>query len=261
MRLARTLLRGLYYLVCAVAGLAICGGLVIGSWRLAQPDRLQWYVTVRSDVAKGTKVLAENLRFNLRWLPINADRPSAPHFFTTPEQASGKYALEDIPSGDSLSEGNLATLAPADPPPGGAIVSIDVKTNYTASLKPGMRLSFAQQKAMVPGSSGASKRAVRGLLLVSLAPSSRDPGVSTLSVEVPKGMMHVALLLATGEWRPIVVDPATSDTIPSDVACARPAELDRSRVHALSRNYTSAPIRPSPASPHGADQSRLQPRQ
>jgi hypothetical protein len=217
MRYAWAVLRVSYYLVCGAIGSAVLVGLVAADWWLAMPTartnplRLQWYVTVKNNVAKGTVLLAGNLRLGLRKQPTDDGLIRTRRFCTTVDLAVGKYATEDIAPGAALCDENLAILGPGESPVGGAIVPVVVKTDYTGNLKPGMRLAFVGSNEILPALKKAPEPAVQGFLLVSIAPSPREPSNSILSVAVPKdGLVGAGRSLATGDWRPILLDPASS---------------------------------------------------
>jgi len=217
MRYAWAVLRVSYYLVCGAVGSAVLVGLVAADWWLAMPPprtkplRLQWYVTVKNNVAKGTVLIAENVRLGLRKLPTDDGLIRTRRFFTTPDLAVGKFATEDIAPGAPLCEESLAILGPGESPVGGAIVPVVVKTEYTGNLKPGMRLAFVLGKEMLPALKKAPETAVQGFLLVSIARSRQEPSNSILSVAVPKDdLVGAGRSLATGDWRPILLDRATS---------------------------------------------------
>jgi hypothetical protein len=192
-----------------LASLAILGGLFFlgyRTWILRGPGNgnlhLRWHCIAETRVLQGMTVAPENVQMRLWWLRENAN------FIPTPDEATGRFALRLI-EGDSILRGDLLSeLGPKDAPAGGALVPVEVPADDAIDLVPGLRLAFAQQKAMIPSSKDLSQpRGQPAFTLLAIHPSPRDPKVTTLVVAVPRCRMAEAAALATNQWRPVILGP------------------------------------------------------
>ena len=117
--------------------------------------------------------------------------------------AVGKYALEDFKKNVPLCPELLSDRAPVSPPAKGAALPIEVKTELTEGLRPGMRLAFVQNKNMLPKATSQHQ----GFLLLTMALSTSDAKKTILTVAVPQQESAVLPILATGEWHPVYFAP------------------------------------------------------
>lgn len=198
--------RLILYWFLIIGTFSMTGFLVIISWQFAwskwegTPHRLRWYMVTKSNVYKGTKIDNNDLRGSLWWLPQNAS------FISTAKTAVGKYAVRDIKQGTRLKPRDFSNLAPIGSSLGGAVLPVEVKSEYVFGLKPGMRLAFIQGKIILPSVREPSIRHENtGYLLLSLTLSQREASIATLMVEVPQKHLGSSTALASGQWCPIVL--------------------------------------------------------
>lgn len=219
MKFPRSALRIIFYPLSIVVSISIIASLVIVSWWLAhlkeqnKPLRVRWYIVAKTKVLKGTKLTGENLTGRLGRLSVDAP------FIPTATPAVGKYALSDIDEGTPLNPSNLSESAPAktpaggpvvpaEAPAGGAVVPVEVKTYHASSLKPGMRLAFVKANKILPSVKDLGTEKIdHGFLLLSVTTSPQDPAITALTVKVPKNKMDSVAILATGQWRPVILSP------------------------------------------------------
>jgi hypothetical protein len=195
----------LYTLVGALS-LALVAALVFFSWRMAAPEasqtprRLRWHMIAKQKVLRGTKLREDDVTWKVSRIPEDTPYLSASRF------AVGRYAAGDIAEGELLRPAELSVYAPSDATDNGMVVPVEAKTEYTQSLKPGMRLAFVQEKVILPAANEATpEKGEPGFPLLSVTHSARDAAVTTLTVRVEKSQLKVAPLLGTGSWRPLVM--------------------------------------------------------
>lgn len=208
-----TLARLTAYIAASVGSLVLVGGLVMVSWRYARPadgqppSRLRWHMITKNNIARGTQIKADDVTWRLG--RVSATDPLIP----VSKTVVGKYAKSDIASNSTCLPNLLSDLAPAEPPKGGVVVPVEVKTSDVSSLRPGLQLAFVQEgKQVQPKKTLLSKKTEPGLLLLSMTASTKDPADTTLFVEVGKNDLDCVALLVSGTWRPVIlgaIEPAT----------------------------------------------------
>jgi len=203
---ASFILRFVLYAAASLGTGLLIVTLIVTSWVHARPrdpdspSRLRWHMITRSKITKGTQVKASDVTWRLG--RVAARDPLIPISKTV----IGKYALRDIDANSSCIPEVFSDLALADPPQGGAVVPIEVKTSDVSSLRPGMQLAFVQQdKGVQPVTTLLSKQNQPGLRLLSMTASVKEPGATTLLVEINKSDVGAAPLLVTGVWRPVIL--------------------------------------------------------
>lgn len=194
------------YIAAGVLSLSIVTTLIVMSWRKARPPqstpplRLQWHMVTKNKIAKGTQIKADDVTWTLARVPKGT--PVIP----LSKPVVGKYALLDIEPGSTCVPSALSDLAPAEPPRAGVVVPIRVNTSDVSSLKPGMHLAFAQEKnGIQPSTTLLHKKNGPGLVLLSMTPSAKDAGETTLLVEITRNDLQSVPLLANGTWRPVIL--------------------------------------------------------
>jgi SAF domain-containing protein len=227
---ARFILRITSYAAASLMSVMVIVTLVFTSWLYARPQnpkappRLRWHMITKNKIEKGTQIKADDVTWKLG--RVTASETLIPISKTV----VGKYALRDIAANTTCIPELLSDLALADPPMGGAVVPIEVKTSDASSLKPGMHLAFVQaDKGVQPATTLLNKQNQPGLELLSMMASTRDAGDTTLLVKISKSDLDSVRLLATGVWRPVILgspEPVTS------TEQKKPAEKKRKRHHA-----------------------------
>ena len=201
-------------LLAALLGAGALIALVFGNWILASSShldtRLQWYVTVQENTAKGSHLSEEALRLRLERLPTDGRLWSTPAFETSLRDAIGKYALTDLNPGQPLPRNGLSIYAPATSSPGNAVVSVEVSSNHVVGLQPGMWVAFAKDGELVP----KGKRETEALRILWVSNSNRDKDVTTVGVEVAPCVTKSVPKLSDGKWRPVIVPPMDVSTTP-----------------------------------------------
>jgi hypothetical protein len=194
------------YVAASLGTLLLIFGPIIMSWSYAKPDvgkprlRLRWHMITKNEIARGTQIKMDDVTWTLGRVP--ATDPVIP----TSKTVVGKYAKSDIGPNWKCVNDLLSDLAPADPPSGGVVVPIEVKTSDVSSLKPGMRLVFVKEgKEIQPRTTLVSKQNHPGLLLLSMTPSTNDAGDTTLLVQIIKSELESVPLLLNGTWRPVIL--------------------------------------------------------
>lgn len=180
------------------------------SWRRAGRDaaiaekHFRWCVVTQTPVARGLKINHENVSWAVKRLSENED------FIADKSQAIGKYAWADLAEGEILKPAHFSDFAPTKVPLDGAAVPVEVKTEHAGSIKPGMRLAFVQEKEkpvlMIPDAKNLTgKQKSAGFEVISIAVSSKDASITTLTLAVEKNDLASVRDLANGQWRPVIL--------------------------------------------------------
>lgn len=200
----RHALRLIGYCLLILISLAGTAWLIRYNWMLAAqsagspPRRPRWYVAARNDLTPGRAIEEKDLRWTIGWVPGDAE------FIAAPVEAKGKYPRESIPSGQRILREKLSDIIPVAAPAGGAILSVEVKTDHITSLTPGDQLAFVGSKRTIPALSASRGRATpRGFKLIALTPSTREAQNTSLLVEVPSEEIKSVPALGQETWRPV----------------------------------------------------------
>jgi hypothetical protein len=218
------ILRMGFYLFIGVLSLTLVVLLVLASWQKAAPEdgqkprRLRWHMIAKQKILRGTRIGDDDVTWTVSRIPEDTPYVSAARF------AVNRYSESDVEEGALLRPGELSVYAPAAATVNGAVVPVEAKTEYTLSLKPGMQLAFVQGKVILPAvSDAAAGKAEPGFALLSITHSPRDAALTTLSVQVDEKQLKLAPLLATGEWRPVVLGAyKVAETVAKTPAAKRP---------------------------------------
>lgn len=199
-------LRLFFYLsaiVLSVTGVAV---VVVANWWAASPDpqrspgRLYWAAFTRMKIEQGSVVNENQIQWRLVRLPESKD------YVLSSQSAVGRYAVKGIDEGTQLKRSDFIASAPDEAPAGGAVITVEVKTEHANGLRAGARLAFVQDKQMLPE---VNKQTVntsdRGFLLVAVGTSVRDPSITILNVKVEADAIDSVKLLGTGQWHPVVL--------------------------------------------------------
>jgi hypothetical protein len=194
------------YSAASLGSLILITSVIVANWTYAgpvggnPPSRLRWHMITKNKIAKGTQIKADDVTWTLG--RVSKKDPLIPVSRTI----VGKYAKNDIEPNSTCVPNLLSDLALADPPLGGVVVPIEVKTSDVSSLKPGMHLAFVQAgKLIQPKTTLLNKQNQPGLLLLSMTVSKKDTAVTTLLVEIGKSDLESAPLLVNGTWRPVIL--------------------------------------------------------
>lgn len=163
--------------------------------------RLRWYASPRETLPSGSLITKEQLRPRLAWIRSELDLMPA-------DEMIGRYALNQISSGeapqDEPAKPGFTRLAAHNAPPGGAIVSVEVATDHSVTLEPGMAIAFAKEKTVLPGPNDLCQKHAHPLVLLAVTPSARDPKLTALTVAVPDCCLELIPALSSGQWRPVL---------------------------------------------------------
>jgi len=163
--------------------------------------RLRWYTSPREALTSGSLITKEQLRPRLAWIHSDLRLTSA-------DEMIGRYAIEPIESAeapqDDPSKPGFSRLAIHTPPPGGAIVSVEVATDHVLTLEPGMAIAFAKEKTVLPGTNDLCRKHDHPMVLLAVTPSTRDPKLTALTVAVPDCCLELIPALSSGQWRPVL---------------------------------------------------------
>jgi hypothetical protein len=202
------------YLAASLGSILLIVTLVIISWLYARPKegaapmRLRWHMVTKNKIEKGMRVRKDDVTWKLGRVP--STNPLIP----VSTLVVGKYASCDIDANSACIPEAFSEFALAEPPRGGVVVPIEVRTSDASSLKPGVHLAFVQQdKGVLPRTTLLSNQRQPGLEVLSMMTSIKDPADTTLLVKVSKGDLDSVALLATGVWRPVILgdpEPATT---------------------------------------------------
>jgi len=213
-----SLLRKLAYVAAGIGTLVLVAGLIVASWVYAAPDsgqppsRLRWHMITKNKIARGTQIKADDVTWTLG--RVSSTDPLIPISKTV----VGKYAKVDIDPNSTCIPDLLSDLALAEPPTGGVVVPIEVKTSDVSGLKPGLQLAFVQEgKEVQPKTTLLNNQSRPGLLLLSMTASTKDPADTTLFMEVGKDDLGSVPLLVSGTWRPVILG-AIETAAPQDQA-------------------------------------------
>jgi hypothetical protein len=172
--------------------------------------RLRWYTSPREAVTAGSLIKKEQLRPRLAWIHSNLH-------LTPADEMIGRYALQPIESAeapqDEPSKPGFSQLAIHTPPPGGAIVSVEVATDHVVTLEPGTAIAFAKEKTVLPGANELCRKHDHPMVLLAVTPSTRDPKSTALTVAVPDCCLDLIPALSAGQWRPVLF--STAKVVPS----------------------------------------------
>lgn len=163
--------------------------------------RLRWYASPREALTAGSLVTKEQLRPRLAW--INSTLQLMPV-----DEMIGRYTLRPIAPGDAPQDGagkpGFSRLAVHTPPPGGAIVSVEVATDHTLTLEAGSTIAFAKDKTVLPGPNDLCQRHAHPIVLLAVSPSTRDSKLTALTVAIPDCCLDLVPALSAGQWRPVL---------------------------------------------------------
>src|SRR5262245_23467102 len=115
-----------------IAGAVIFSWCYVYSQSSSIPHRLRLYLVAKTDLSMNTRISAEHVQFELGKLPAD-DAQSIPEI----SDVVGKYSLKPFQAGNRITANALAPAPSLNPPSGGVIVPVIVKTEYAQSLKPG----------------------------------------------------------------------------------------------------------------------------
>jgi hypothetical protein len=212
MKRLRALLRIIFYLFGAAVSLAIAALPIAGSWWVASgratvtEGSMRWCIEAKTSVVKGIKLTDENVDWTIRRVK------AWEHCVSGAKQAVGKYAVVNLMEGDLLKPEHFSEFAPAKVPDGGAAVTVEVKTEHAAGLKPGMRLAFVQEKEkttiMIPEAKKLTGlQNASGFELLSITASQKDASVTAVTIAAEKSDLTYVPTLASGQWRPVILRP------------------------------------------------------
>ena len=192
------------YFTVVSASIVAVAALIVVNWWAARPQqaphRLRWVAVAKSEITQGRQLTEAQLQWRLVKLAQDSG------YIASAKAAVGKYAQRTIGAGKLLSPADLAELPPADVLQGGAVVPVEVRSDYAASLKPGMRLAFVHEKAILPSlETLTTGKDGRGFLLSAMGVSSSDTKVTLLTVQVEAADLPLVPMLGTGEWRPVIL--------------------------------------------------------
>jgi hypothetical protein len=205
-RYALFIARMIFYAFVGLASLAVLSLLIWKNWEAAapqggaRPSRLTWHAIAKRKIHKWAKLKEDDVTWTLARIREGDEG--------VPKRALavGRYAADDIVEGAPLRAELLSEFPLAEAPDNGAVMPVDVKTEHAASLKPGMRVAFLNDKALLPrqGKPGALARD-QGFTILCVTTSAKDESLTTLSVQIPPGEMKSLQTLGSGQWRPIVL--------------------------------------------------------
>jgi len=199
--------RALAYFAALLASLAVVGFLVMSSWRAAKPTdattprRLLWYVEAEVNIPRGSRIVPGLIVRRLGRLP---ERP----LVTTQGEALGRFAAADIPAHAPLTPNQLSPTPPWSAPVDGGVVPVLVKSDQAVGLAPGAFVAFVKDTSLIPPGGRRARGPHWGFRLRSLIGGKRDSTTTTLLIEVPAEHYDAVRFLATGEWRPVAVNPS-----------------------------------------------------
>lgn len=210
MKILRVILATIFYLLTAIIFLGIAFSPVVASWWTvsrwddAREGRMQWCIVLKRPVVKGLILTDQNVDWTIRRVHTGDS------FIPDVKSAMGRYALVNLAEGDLLKPENLSEFAPSGAPEGSVAIPVEVKAEHAGGLKPGMRLAFVQEKekksVMIPEVKGLNGQTTEsGFELLSIATSSKDAAVVTLTIAVAKSNLASAQDLAVGQWRPVIL--------------------------------------------------------
>jgi hypothetical protein len=163
--------------------------------------RLVWSIRPKAPIYAGELIQKDRLEGGFTY--VQGDGKWA----DTVSETAGRYGSTTL-KGDTIDPEKLSFNLIVPPvEPGSIIAIIEVPSNHTAVLKPGMLLAFARledkQERIYP-----SVRQIRSgkpppLRLLGITPKGND--VTSLVVEIPPCATQMAPSLANGQWRPIVL--------------------------------------------------------
>lgn len=248
-------------LLAVIAATVLVIGSVSANWFLAaqSPGRLRWYVVARGPIRKGTQISELKLRALLERVPEDPQsvretrlstsgrlvartgaitwKPKVRQITTASSSESigasedfislksrivGRFAREDLLDRQRITPNLISELAPTSVDAASMALSVEAKTEHCASLLPGMRLCFAQNKKLLPSSSELkSGRPWQGLLLLSISPSRKDGALTSLIVRLPRVQSNWLPALASGQWRPIILGELPAAKAPRARAATR----------------------------------------
>lgn len=221
MRFLKGIIRQFWHIFASLLGIAVLLSLVFVSWWYAKDKafRLRWHITAKHQLVKGTRLTEKDIDWNLGRLSEELQ------FIPTKDFVIGKYTKTDLSEREVITPEQISEYAPSTVAQGNLVVPVEMKTEHAISLKPGMYLAFVQEKIMLPAvktpapktplkkTTAALKqpkptlpKSVQGFLLLSVTPSLRDAAITTLTVEVPLEQIDSVAALATGEWRPVILN-------------------------------------------------------
>jgi hypothetical protein len=169
--------------------------------------RLRFYFTPRYVLPKGTLVQNSQLRPNLGLVD---DRTQ---FLFDTKKIVSLYAQKQLNLDDPIQQKDLSVFADSDAPPGGALISIDVPSDHSYSLQPGMQVGFVRVSSppnqaaqeVFPRAKDPCARKHHPLILREITPSTRDAKSTTLTVAVPGCCKEMVAILSNGQWRPVIL--------------------------------------------------------
>jgi len=170
--------------------------------------RLRWYASPRETLASGSLITKEQLRPRLAWVRSELDLMPA-------DEMIGRYTLNQISSGeapqDQPAKPGFTRLAAHNPPLGGAIVSVEVATDHSVMLEPGMAIAFAKEKTVLPAENDLCRKHAHPMVLLAVTPSAHEPKVTALTVAVPDCCLDLIPALSSGQWRPVLFSVAKAN--------------------------------------------------
>jgi hypothetical protein len=164
--------------------------------------RLIWAVSPKANIPAGQLISKDRLQGWFTFFPTKDDRAESI------AETAGFYGTAEI-SGKTIDKSILKyNLVLAKKEPDSIVAMIEVSSNHTAALIPGMLLAFAREGddkkfASYPSVQQIRSRTPPPLRLLGITPKSGD--VTSLAVEIPNCAIPMAPSLASGVWRPIVL--------------------------------------------------------
>lgn len=168
--------------------------------------RLRFYFTPRYTLPKGTLIQNNQLRPNLGLVDDRAQ------FLFDTKTVVSQYVQRKLSPGEPMQQTEVSPFADSDAPSGGALVSVDVPTDHSYSLRPGMEVGFVKVSSagtgtpeVFPRAKDTCARKQHPLILREITPSNREAKSTTLTVAVPGCCKELVAILSSGQWRPVIL--------------------------------------------------------
>ncbi len=176
--------------------------LVVWNWdESAGLGRFVWAIQPKAPIHVGEWIAKERLKGGL----VRTDEQS--EVAKTIAETAGMYGTSEL-TGNKIAKDDLSFHLVVRPVEKGSILAVvEVSSNHTAQLRPGMKLAFARtidkKEEIFPSVKQIRSGKAPPLRLLGITPKAND--VTSLVIEVPECAIPMAAALATGQWRPIVL--------------------------------------------------------
>jgi hypothetical protein len=186
----------------SIAAAAVLVGLVYWNWSASRSKtRLVWTVRAKSPIYAGELIPKDRLEGGLSYLGPDG------RGVETIRDVAGRYGTADFTQG-VISHDKLRFHVPVAASEAGSVfVAVEVGSQHTSVLRPGMLLAFARQdekkQVIYPSLQQIRSGKAPPLRLVAITPKEKD--VTSLVIEVPPCALPMLPMLAIGQWRPILV--------------------------------------------------------